>query len=180
MPAACGESSTRRNVERHFTVTGFVVDDGALLLHWHRKLGIWLPPGGHIDPNEDPVQAVLREVREETGIIGEIVPHLPAWDFRNVTQLPPPLSVIVADVGGEPPHQHIDLAYIVRPRAGAPREAPERDHGFVRVGEAELRRGDALPVAACGVDIAVPHDVREVGLRALAIERAQRMEGGPP
>lgn len=159
-------------VERHFTVTGFVVDEGCLLLHWHRKLGIWLPPGGHIDTDEDPVQAVLREVREETGIDGEIIAHAEPWDFRNVAQLPPPLSIIVADVGGDPPHQHIDMAYAVRPRPGAPRQAPDEDHGFVRVTEDALLRDAPLPVAACGTDISVPHDVREVGLRALALARA--------
>ena len=47
---------------RHFTSTGFVIQDGATLLHWHAKVKAWLPPGGHIMNNEDPVQAVLREV----------------------------------------------------------------------------------------------------------------------
>ena len=42
---------------RHFTATGFVVHEGATLLHWHPKVKMWLPPGGHIEPNEDPVQA---------------------------------------------------------------------------------------------------------------------------
>ena len=39
---------------RHFTATGFVVDSGRLLLHWHPKVKAWLPPGGHIEENEDP------------------------------------------------------------------------------------------------------------------------------
>ena len=47
---------------RHFTVTGFVVYMDSLLLHWHRKVKMWLPPGGHIEPNEDPVEAALREM----------------------------------------------------------------------------------------------------------------------
>ncbi len=34
---------------RHFTVAVFVVWGGKVLLHLHRKLGMWLPPGGHID-----------------------------------------------------------------------------------------------------------------------------------
>jgi len=55
---------------RHFTATGFVVHDGCVLLHWHPKVKAWLPPGGHIDENEDPVQAVLREVWEESGDFG--------------------------------------------------------------------------------------------------------------
>ena len=46
---------------------------GETALHWHR-LGLWLPPGGHIEPNEDPIQAVLREIEEETGVEALIVP----------------------------------------------------------------------------------------------------------
>src|SRR5262245_23512183 len=84
------------SVERHFTVTGFVVDGDRTLLHWHRKLGLWLPPGGHVDADEDPVQAVLREVLEETGIVGEIVPHRAAFAYANVQQLETPISMIVA------------------------------------------------------------------------------------
>ena len=52
---------------RHFTVSGFVVERDGVYLHWHPKIALWLPPGGHIDPDEDPVQAVLRETLEETG-----------------------------------------------------------------------------------------------------------------
>ncbi len=167
-------------MERHFTVTGFVIDGDRTLLHWHRKLAIWLPPGGHIDPDEDPVQAVLREVVEETGIIAEIVPHGPVFAFDNVTELAPPISMIVADVGeGDDAHQHIDLSYVVRPVPGAARLEPEADHGFVWVSEAALRRNDPLPVAVCGlpgdsssVDIAVPEDVRKIALAAMALVRS--------
>jgi len=109
-------------MERHFTVTGFVIDDDRTLLHWHRKLGIWLPPGGHIDRDEDPVQAVLREVVEETGIVAEIVPHRPAFAFGNVTQLATPFSAIVADVGeGDEMHQHIARDAVFRHRGGCRR-----------------------------------------------------------
>ena len=57
---------------RHFTATGFVAHDGAVLLHWHQKVREWLPPGGHIEDNEDPVQAVLREISEEAGVSAEV------------------------------------------------------------------------------------------------------------
>ena len=56
------------DLERHFTATGFVVDKKSILLHWHKKLSMWLPPGGHIEPGEDPQQAIIREVLEETGL----------------------------------------------------------------------------------------------------------------
>jgi 8-oxo-dGTP pyrophosphatase MutT (NUDIX family) len=160
-------------MERHFTVSGFVVDGDRTLLHWHKKLQIWLPPGGHIDANEDPVQAALREVREETGIVAEVVPSGRAFAFTNVTPLATPISIIVADVGdGDDAHQHIDFSYVVRAVPGEPRGEPEEDHSFIWVSEAELQRNDALPVASCGVDIPVPEDVREVGLAAIALARS--------
>jgi 8-oxo-dGTP pyrophosphatase MutT (NUDIX family) len=167
-------------MKRHFTVTGFVIDGDATLLHWHRKLGIWLPPGGHVDPDEDPVQAVLREVLEETGIVAEIVPHRAPFAYSNVAQLPPPISMIVADaVEDGVTHQHIDMCYALRPVAGTPQQAPDEDHGFVRVTETELRRNDALPVAVCGVDVAVPEDVREIALAAFDLVRGASLEPSP-
>ena len=165
---------------RHFTVSGFVVERDSTLLHWHPKLSIWLPPGGHIDPDEDPVQAAIREALEETGISCEVVPHEPPLAFDNVGQLPSPLKIIVADVPAtehEPAHQHIDMSYALRPIAGAERVAPEHDHGFRWVSEQELMRGDPLPVASCGVDIAVPDDVRLIGVRAIRLVRDSHRKG---
>jgi 8-oxo-dGTP pyrophosphatase MutT (NUDIX family) len=159
-------------MRRHFTVSGFVVKDESTLLHWHPKLSLWLPPGGHIDDDEDPVQAAVREALEETGILCEVVAHEPPLDFDNVGQLPSPLKIIVAYVpasGDEPEHEHIDMSYALRPVAGAERVAPERDHGFRWVSRQELLRNDPLPVASCGADICVPPDVRLVGMRAIDV-----------
>jgi 8-oxo-dGTP pyrophosphatase MutT (NUDIX family) len=155
-------------MERHFTVSGFLVDGPRTLLHWHKKLQLWLPPGGHVDPDEDPVQAVVREVREETGIAAEVIAHGPLLAFAAPPQLPPPLAIIVADVP-QGPHQHIDMSYALRPIAGAPRAAPDGDHGFVWVTEEQLRRSEALPVASCGVDLPVNEDVRAIALHAIAL-----------
>ena len=58
---------------RHFTVAVFVVWEGKVLLHLHRKLGMWLPPGGHIERDELPDDAAVREVFEETGLRIELV-----------------------------------------------------------------------------------------------------------
>lgn len=55
-----------------FTSGGLVIKDEQILLIKHRKLGIWLAPGGHLEAGELPHQAALREVAEETGIQAEI------------------------------------------------------------------------------------------------------------
>jgi 8-oxo-dGTP pyrophosphatase MutT (NUDIX family) len=105
----------RRISEGHLTGSAIVISaDGArtLLLH-HRKLDRWLQPGGHADPGEAAGEDVaLREALEETGLPG-LVLHESA---------PRPLDVDVHDIparGNEPPHQHLDLRYLVVAPAGA-------------------------------------------------------------
>jgi hypothetical protein len=46
-----------------FTVAIFVVHDGKVLIIHHRKLDKWLPLGGHIELDEEPEQAALREAK---------------------------------------------------------------------------------------------------------------------
>src|SRR2546423_7272945 len=97
-------------VLRHFTVAVFVVHDGRVLLHYHRKLGKWLPPGGHIEANELPDDAAVREVLEETGIRARLVggTGLPAHVVAP-RQLTVPAGIQVEDIYRG--HQHIDLVY---------------------------------------------------------------------
>jgi 8-oxo-dGTP pyrophosphatase MutT (NUDIX family) len=100
---------------RHFTVAVFVVHDARILLHYHRKLGKWLPPGGHVEDNELPDEAAIREVLEETGIRARLVGSLglspaPAGWPR---QLVVPAGVQLEDI--YPGHQHIDLVYFAVP-----------------------------------------------------------------
>ncbi len=51
-----------------FTVGAFIVHDGRICLAHHKKLDLWVPPGGHIELDEDPDQALFREIEEETGL----------------------------------------------------------------------------------------------------------------
>lgn len=98
---------------RDFTVATFVIHQSKVLLLWHKKLQMWLPPGGHIDPNELPDEAAVREVREEAGL--EVVllsqPALPP--ISGPLQLARPEGIQLEDIG--PNHQHIDLIYFARP-----------------------------------------------------------------
>jgi 8-oxo-dGTP pyrophosphatase MutT (NUDIX family) len=159
-------------MRRHFTVTGFVSQEGRTALHWHR-FGLWLPPGGHVEPDEDPLQAVLREVREETGLAVEVVAGEAPFRYADPPQLPPPVAVAVYDItGGDrslpEPHQHIDLIYFTRPTASAA-ALPTGDPPWAWVDEAALR-SDA-PFAAGGQSAPIQDDVRELGLAAIAAER---------
>jgi 8-oxo-dGTP pyrophosphatase MutT (NUDIX family) len=97
---------------RHFTVAVFVVHRQRVLLHYHRQLGKWLPPGGHIEANELPDDAALREVLEETGIRARLVGArgLPLDEPR---QLVVPAGIQVESIYAG--HQHVDLVYFARP-----------------------------------------------------------------
>ena len=152
---------------RHFTSTGFVVRGDSTLLHWHKRLQQWMPPGGHIEPDEDPVQAVLREIREETGLICEVIPTTTTLGFTYPQQLPPPYTILVEDIPGpDEPHKHIDLIYFCRPQDDAEHRTVD-DPTLRWVTAAELRANGPLDVAGCGVSAQVPEDVRELALIAI-------------
>ncbi len=155
-------------MRRHFTVTGFVSQDGRTALHWH-KFGMWLPPGGHVEADEDPIEAVLREVREETGLDVDIGPGTAAFAYVQPPQLAPPATIGVYDITADgslaEPHQHIDLVYFTRPVVSAA-QLPASD-GWLWV-EAATLRGD-LPLAppTGGSPVYIAADVRELGLAAI-------------
>ena len=106
-------------ITRDFTVATFVVHAGRVLLLWHPKLAMWLPPGGHIDPHELPDDAALREVVEETGIVAELTgrPALTLDDPAAPRQLIRPEGIQLERI--TPTHEHIDLIYFARPAPGA-------------------------------------------------------------
>ncbi|MEO8458102.1 MAG: NUDIX domain-containing protein [Chloroflexota bacterium] len=159
-------------MKRHFTATAFVVRGDATLLHWHKRLGQWMPPGGHIEPDELPTEAVLREVREETGLVCEIISTSPYLRFAYPEQLPAPYTILIEDIPGpDEPHKHIDLIYFVRPLEAA---------GHTDVDDATLRWVTSVeltenaPMVAPGHDVtaAIPEDVRQLALVAIDVVRA--------
>lgn len=59
-------------ITRHFTSSVYIVYNNKVLLHIHKKLNILLPPGGHLDRDELPFEAAIREAKEECGLDIEI------------------------------------------------------------------------------------------------------------
>lgn len=102
-----------------FTVTGYVVYDKKIVLVKHKKSNMWLPPGGHMEQDENnffketPEEAIIREVKEETGLHVEIVGK--RFDEfsdkrRKMLTIPENLHIHEIDVH----HDHLNFDYFCR------------------------------------------------------------------
>lgn len=96
-------------ITRHFTATTIIVYKNKALLHLHKKLGIWIPVGGHIDRDELPQDTALREIKEETGLDVKLYSPDKQPAMANVRQLLKPAYILLEDINQF--HQHIDFIY---------------------------------------------------------------------
>ncbi len=152
-------------MERHITVSGFVVHDAHVALHWHRKIGAWLPAGGHIETGEDPVQAVLREIREEFAIDAEIMPLTHRLGYEGgPNQIESPVTVL--DCWPEPDHGHVDMVYFCSVVGGYPGVSHDPDNPIFWLSQADLVRGSA---PRNGTPVAFPPDVQALGIEAIRL-----------
>ena len=154
---------------RHFTATVYIVEDGSVALHHHDRLGIRIPPGGHVDRDELPHEAGLREVHEETGLNADLLNDTDAVDAPDGRVLPQPRHQMLYDIdvhGGDVAHQHVDHTYYatVDSREIDPAGDDEADpSAWAWYDRSELREADVDP------------DTVQFGLEA--IDAAQRADG---
>ncbi len=99
-----------------FTVAIFVVHAAKVLLIHHRGLDKWLPVGGHIELDEDPEAAALREVREESGLDVELLGERPPTTGHGTRALIAPRFLDIHYISAT--HEHIGMIYWARPRPG--------------------------------------------------------------
>lgn len=87
----------------HVTASAIVVADHGMkvALHLHKRLNMWLQPGGHIEEGETPAQGALREAQEETGL--PVRHHDGDGVFFHLDVHPGPKG-----------HTHLDVRYLVR------------------------------------------------------------------
>jgi 8-oxo-dGTP pyrophosphatase MutT (NUDIX family) len=83
----------------HVTASAVVVGPRGVLLHRHKRLGIWIQPGGHVDPGESLLAAALRETEEETGLVAQPLDEEPVH-----------VDVHAAPKG----HEHLDVRFLLR------------------------------------------------------------------
>ncbi len=129
----------------HVTASGIVVGRRGTVLHLHKRLGIWMQPGGHIDPGETPDVAARREATEELGLTVEHPasgPHLLNLDVHD------------AALG----HTHLDLRYLLLAGDDDP-HPPEGESPDARwctweeaMAVADAALVDALAVARAGYE----------------------------
>ena len=141
-------------------------------MHWHEKNRMWLPAGGHIEPDEDPLQAAVREALEETGLSIVILPTTVPYSYREPPQLPAPVTIMIEEIPATPSekaHQHLDMIYFGRLNG-------QSDAGGVslpstnswRWVSAETLRDNSRLVPGDGMSpVAVAEDVRVLGLAAI-------------
>jgi 8-oxo-dGTP pyrophosphatase MutT (NUDIX family) len=109
-----------------FTVSIFVVQDGKILLIHHRNLNKWLPLGGHIELDEDPETAALREAKEESGLQVELIGERPPTTEPGTRALIAPRFIDIHRISAT--HEHIGLIYWARPKGGTLTLAPSEHH----------------------------------------------------
>ena len=103
------------NIQRHFTVSVYIVHKDKLLLHLHKRSKIMLPLGGHIEVNELPEEACIREAKEESGLnislhnsdINKLLRSSSELTVEKV--LINPMHTVLCKVNSE--HYHIDFVY---------------------------------------------------------------------
>jgi 8-oxo-dGTP pyrophosphatase MutT (NUDIX family) len=129
---------------------------------------MWLPPGGHCEPNEDPVEAACREALEESGLEVTVIPPPDLLVASGPRVLPPPAVILIEDIvrPDQPFHQHIDHVYFTRPSRPVDFDAAVPHGPCTWVTREQLAAEFSLPEPG-GTLVGVAEDVRLLGIRAI-------------
>lgn len=100
-----------------YTVEVFIVHKNRVLLRMHDKYNKWLGVGGHVELNEDPNQAAIREAKEEVGMDIILDDRLKEFRQKDKTQeLIPPFYLNKNRINKT--HEHVTLIYFATTKSG--------------------------------------------------------------
>ncbi len=127
-----------------FVATGYIVHNDKVLLIFHKQLKRWLPIGGHIELNEDPEQALFREIQEESGInpnqltVLSSKPDIANVPITKLLHVPNRLDIHeITDT-----HKHVNLAYYLKSSTDKIQLAPDEHDDIRWIAENDLDSSD--------------------------------------
>ncbi len=106
-----------------FVVSAYIVHDDKALLVDHKGLKMWPPVGGHIEPDEDPEQALYREIKEESGLSVRILLSKPSFDASHTKSLATPNFMDIHKINEK--HRHVVLIYFAAAGDNKTKLAPD-------------------------------------------------------
>ncbi len=98
------------SAERDFVAGAFIVRDGKILFLNHKKLDMWLIPGGHVESGETPDETAIRETKEETGFEIKIIGEERQFNEFSAVDIPKPFNINLHEI--EKGHWHCDFQYL--------------------------------------------------------------------
>ncbi len=131
-------------LEKSITSTVYVVRNGRVLLHMHKKFNTWFPLGGHVEPWELPHEAAIREAREEAGLAITLLSTeiAPSIDVGRVVRIPAPFC-LYGEEGRE--EDYFDFIYIATAESEALSPNDDESHEFRWLSREDLLNSDVKP-----------------------------------
>lgn len=143
-----------------FTIAAFIVYQDKVLLVHHKKLDLWLPVGGHIELDEDPDQALFREIQEETGLTASqlrVLSTKPKTQSQRTKPLFTPNFLDIHQITDT--HKHVGMIYFLISNSNEVNLQNDEHHDIRWFSESELSsvKPEILPEIFTYAQTAITH-----------------------
>ncbi|OGN03737.1 MAG: hypothetical protein A2655_04260 [Candidatus Yanofskybacteria bacterium RIFCSPHIGHO2_01_FULL_43_42] len=119
-----------------FVIVVYIVFEDKVLMVLHKKLKKWLPIGGHIELDENPEEALFREVKEECGLEIELLSQKPEQLDDITRPLYPPAFMDMHKTSDT--HHHIGMIYFAKAKSSEVKHKEDEHDGIRWFTESEL------------------------------------------